>query len=163
MNHSIKVGFSFGLTSAVITTLGLMMGLYASTESKAVVISGVLLIATADALSDSLGIHLSEEAESKHTKKEVWQSTFSTFIFKFLFACVFVLPLLIFDLYLAVIVNIILGFFMLGIFSYAIASEQNIKRILVVIEHFAVAILVLILTYLIGHFINCWVESKPNI
>lgn len=163
MNHSIKVGFSFGLTSAVITTLGLMMGLYASTESKLVVISGVLLIATADALSDALGIHLSEEAENKHTKKEIWQSTFSTLIFKFLFASVFVVPLIILELQAAVIANIILGFFMLGIFSYSLASEQKVNKLYVVVEHFAVAIIVLILTYLIGHYINSWVEGKPNI
>ncbi|GAI31399.1 unnamed protein product, partial [marine sediment metagenome] len=38
MKHSIKTGFSFGLTSGIITTLGLMVGLHSSTGSKLVVI-----------------------------------------------------------------------------------------------------------------------------
>ena len=78
MKHSLKVGFNFGLTSGIITTLGLMVGLHASTHSKLVVIGGILTIAIADALSDAIGIHIAEESENKHTAKEVWESTFST-------------------------------------------------------------------------------------
>ena len=38
MRTSLKIGFSFGLTSGVITTLGLMVGLHAGTHSKSVVL-----------------------------------------------------------------------------------------------------------------------------
>lgn len=62
MEHSIEVGLSFGLTSAIITTLGLMVGLNAGTHSVSVVIGGVLTIAIADSLSGALGIHVSEES-----------------------------------------------------------------------------------------------------
>ena len=58
MNKFSKKGFSFGLTSAVITTLGLITGLDSSTGSKIVVISGILTIALADAFSDALGMHM---------------------------------------------------------------------------------------------------------
>ena len=75
MKHSIKKGFSFGLTSGVITTLGLIVGLHSGTHSKLVVIGGVLVIAVADALSDALGIHISEESENKHTQREIWEAT----------------------------------------------------------------------------------------
>jgi len=34
MNHSVEIGFSFGLTSGIITTLGLMVGLNSGTHSK---------------------------------------------------------------------------------------------------------------------------------
>ena len=66
MNHSIKTGFSFGLTSGIITTLGLIVGLNSGTGSKLVVLGGILTIAIADAFSDALGIHISEESENKH-------------------------------------------------------------------------------------------------
>ena len=59
MEHSLKVGFSFGITSGIITTLGLMVGLNSSTNSKVAVIGGILIIAIADAFSDALGIHIS--------------------------------------------------------------------------------------------------------
>ena len=60
--HSLRIGFSFGLTSGIITTLGLMVGLHAGTHSRLAVIGGILTIAIADAFSDALGIHISEES-----------------------------------------------------------------------------------------------------
>ena len=41
MKASWKTGLSFGLTSGVITTLGLMVGLHAGTHSRAVVLGGM--------------------------------------------------------------------------------------------------------------------------
>ncbi|UCE51174.1 MAG: hypothetical protein JSV31_18140 [Desulfobacterales bacterium] len=48
MQDSLRTGISFGLTSAVITTLGLMVGLHSGTHSKIVVLAGILTIAIAD-------------------------------------------------------------------------------------------------------------------
>ncbi|MBH0196170.1 MAG: hypothetical protein HP494_11385, partial [Nitrospira sp.] len=64
MKASWKTGLSFGLTSGVITTLGLMVGLHSGTHSRAIVIGGILTIAIADAMSDALGIHVSEESNN---------------------------------------------------------------------------------------------------
>jgi len=86
MKHSLKIGFSFGLTSGIITTLGLIVGLHSGTHSKLVILGGILIIAIADAFSDALGIHISEESEGKHTTKEIWESTIATFLAKFVFA-----------------------------------------------------------------------------
>jgi len=72
MKDSMRTGISFGLTSAVITTLGLMVGLHSGTHSKIVVLAGVLTIAIADAFSDALGIHVSEEADNTRTARQVW-------------------------------------------------------------------------------------------
>jgi len=83
MKHSVKVGFSFGITSAVITTLGLMVGLYSSTNSRLVVVGGILMIAIADAFSDSLGIHISEESEGRHTKNKYGSLLFLLFSLSF--------------------------------------------------------------------------------
>ena len=80
MKHSVKTGLCFGLTSGIITTLGLIVGLHSGTGSKLVIIGGILTIAVADAFSDALGIHISEESENKHTAREIWQSTTSTFL-----------------------------------------------------------------------------------
>ena len=72
LKHSIKIGFSFGLTSGIITTLGLMVGLHYGTGSKLVVLGGILTIAIADAFSDALGIHMAEESENIHSSKEIY-------------------------------------------------------------------------------------------
>jgi len=44
-------GLSFGVTSGVITTFGLMIGLYSGTNSRLAVVGGILIIAFADAFS----------------------------------------------------------------------------------------------------------------
>lgn len=154
MRHSIKIGFSFGLTSGVITTLGLIVGLHSSTHSKLVVISGVLIIAIADAFSDALGIHISEESENKHTEKEIWASTLSTFFTKFIFALTFVIPVILFPLSTAIIISVIWGLFIISIFSFKIASEQKKNSLRVVLEHLIISIIVIVTTHYIGDWVN---------
>lgn len=154
MKHSIKTGLSFGLTSGVITTVGLMVGLHSGTHSRLVVIGGILIIAIADAFSDALGIHMSEESEIKHTPKDIWESTASTFLSKFVFALTFVVPLLLFQLLTAIIVNVAWGLTLLGIFSFYIAKEQKISPWKVIAEHVIIALIVIITTHYAGDCIS---------
>ena len=128
MKHSLKTGLSFGLTPGIITTLGLMVGLNSSTHSKLVVLGGILTIAIADGFSDALGIHISEESENKHTIKEIWESTIYTFLFKFIFALTFIIPILLFQLSTAIIISVIWGLSLLGIlyvFSRSASSSSS--------------------------------------
>ncbi|MBA7684124.1 hypothetical protein ES703_92514 [subsurface metagenome] len=155
MKHSLKTGFSFGITSGIITTLGLIVGLHSGTHSKLVIIGGILTIAIADAFSDALGIHISEESENRHTTKEIWQSTFSTLFSKFIFAMTFVIPILLFRLPIAIIVSMAWGLSLLGIFSLYIAKEQRAKAWKVILEHEFIAIIVIVLT----HFVGKWIAS----
>jgi VIT1/CCC1 family predicted Fe2+/Mn2+ transporter len=154
IKHSIKTGFSFGLTSGVITTLGLIVGLNAGTRSELAVIGGILTIAVADAFSDALGIHISEESEIKHTAREIWESTASTFLSKFVFAMTFVVPILLFPLITAIIISIVWGLFLLGIFSFYIAREQKVKPWRVIMEHLIIAFVVIIVTNFVGDLIR---------
>jgi VIT1/CCC1 family predicted Fe2+/Mn2+ transporter len=150
MRHSLKVGFSFGSTSGIITTLGLMVGLHSGTHSRIAVLSGILTIAIADAFSDALGIHISEESENKHNAKEIWESTIFTFLSKFVFASTFIVPLLLFNLSTAVIVCLIWGFSLLGIFSFYLAKSQKTKPFPVVAEHLLIALAVIAITHYLG-------------
>ena len=154
MKHSLKVGFSFGLTSGIITTLGLMIGLYSGTHSKLAVLGGILTIAIADAISDALGIHISEESENKHTAKEIWESTISTFFSKFIFASTFIIPVLLFELSTAIVVSVIWGLSLLSILSFSIAKKQKGKPWKAVAEHLIIAVVVIVVTYYVGDWIG---------
>ncbi|MHA1557471.1 MAG: hypothetical protein ACTSPM_11120 [Candidatus Heimdallarchaeota archaeon] len=154
MKHSYKVGFSFGLTSGIITTLGLMVGLYSSTNSQLVVIGGILTIAIADSLSDSLGIHISEESEINHTSKEIWESTFSTLLCKFIFSSMFIFPVLLLELRTSIIFCVMFGFMILFILSLYMAKQENTKAWKVIGEHLTIAAVVIILTYCVGYWIS---------
>jgi len=156
MKHSLKVGFSFGITSGVITTLGLMVGLHSGTNSRIAVIGGILIIAVADALSDALGIHISEEFENKHTGKQIWASTIATFFAKFAFALTFVIPVLLLELPIAILVSITWGFLMLSVISYGVSKEQKVSPWKVIGEHLFIASIVIITT----HYLGDWIALK---
>jgi len=125
MRPSIRKGFSFGLTSGIITTLGLIVGLHSGTHSDLVVIGGILAIAIADAMSDALGIHVSEESENKHSAKEIWESTISTLLSKFVFASTFIVPVLFLQLSTAIIVCVIWGLSLIAILSSILLSNRT--------------------------------------
>lgn len=154
MRHSLKTGFSFGLTSGIITTLGLMVGLHSGTHSKLAVLGGVLTIAIADAFSDAMGVHISEESEIKHVAGEIWESTIFTFLFKFVFALSFLVPILLLPLSTAIVVSIAWGLSLLGIFSFIIAEQQKAVPWKVIAEHLAIALVVIILTHYAGDWIG---------
>jgi len=154
MKDSLRKGISFGLTSAVITTLGLIVGLHSGTHSRIVVIAGIVTIAVADALSDALGIHISEEAENTHTAREIWEATVATFLTKFLFAATFLVPVLLLSLSAAIIVNLTWGLSILSVLSYIIARSQGKPPWKIVGEHLVIAMIVIALTNWVGDWIG---------
>lgn len=153
MEKALKTGLGFGLTSGVITTLGLMVGLYAGTNSKLAVMGGILTIAIADAFSDALGIHVSKEYEGQYSKTKIWKATISTLIFKFIFASLFIIPILALDeLVIAILTNIALGLLTITVFSFVVAKKgQELK---VMAEHLTIAALVVIATNYTGYWIK---------
>ncbi len=153
MLKGLKIGLGFGLASAVITTLGLMLGLAASTGSKLVVIAGILTIAIADSFSDALGVHIAKESEGKLSAREVWQATFFTFLFKALFALSFLIPVIFLPINLALYASFAWGTIILIVQSYKLARDNKTKAREVIFEHLMIAILVMALTYFAGRFI----------
>ncbi|KYK38020.1 MAG: hypothetical protein HXS46_15385 [Theionarchaea archaeon] len=153
MRHSIKTGLSFGLTSGIITTLGLMVGLHSGTQSEIAVMGGILTIAIADAFSDALGIHISEESENKHTQREIWESTLSTFFFKFVFALTFLFPVLLLELSTAIVVSIVWGLLVLSILNFSLAREQKANPWRMTAEHLLIALVVIAITHYVGDFV----------
>lgn len=154
MKDSLRTGVSFGLTSAVITTLGLMVGLHSGTGSKLVVLGGVLTIAIADAFSDALGIHVSEESENVHTTKQIWAATIATFLSKLVFALTFIVPVLLLPLSAAVVVSVAWGLSILAILSYFMARAQGERPWKIIGEHVLIAGVVIAVTHWVGHWVS---------
>jgi len=153
-NKSILSGMSFGFTSGVITTLGLILGLNASTESKLAIIGGILTIAFADAMSDSLGMHVSQESAGQVRKSNLWWAAISTFLTKLLSALTFVGPFILLPTTTAVIVCIVWGLFLLTVFSYTLAIETKEKPAAVIREHVSISVVVIIASTIIGELLK---------
>jgi VIT1/CCC1 family predicted Fe2+/Mn2+ transporter len=160
MKASWTTGLSFGLTSGVITTLGLMVGLHSGTHSRAVVIGGILTIAIADAMSDAVGIHVSEESKNSGSAIQVWEATLATFISKFVIAVTFVIPVLIRPLDQAVVISLIWGLLLLAVLSFFVARAQAIAPWKVIGEHLIIALCVVAITHAVGDWAQGFVEAE---
>ena len=121
MMEGLWKGFGFGITSGVITTLGVIVGLHSGTQSELAILVGILVLAVADSLSDAIGIHISEEAENEHTTHELWQSAFFTFVSKLCVALSFVFPLQLFELYTAILASVVWGLLLISVFIFSSA------------------------------------------
>lgn len=159
LKGSFKTGLSFGLTSGIITTLGLIVGLHSGTHSKLVVIGGIMTIAVADAFSDALGMHVSQESENQHSPREIWESTLATFVAKLLFALTFLVPILLLPIASAIVVSVGWGLFLLGLFSFYMAKDQQVPPWTVIAEHVVIALIVITITHYVGHWIEATFRS----
>lgn len=153
MRGGINTGVHFGLTSGVITTLGLIVGLHSGTHSTLAVIGGILTIAVADAMSDALGIHISKEAENIFSKKQIWLATAATFLTKLVMAGTFIIPVLLLPLTTAMIASVAWGLLVLTFLSLMLARSQRVSPFPVIAEHVGIALAVVIITHFIGDWI----------
>jgi VIT1/CCC1 family predicted Fe2+/Mn2+ transporter len=153
MRESIKTGVSFGITSGIITTLGIMIGLNAATNLKLAVIGGIITVAIADAFSDALGIHIAQESSKRNGKKAIWEATASTFLTKLIVALSFLIPILTLNLATAIKINIAWGLFLIIIFNYFLAKQRKEKPLTIISEHLTIAVIVIAITFYLGKFI----------
>jgi VIT1/CCC1 family predicted Fe2+/Mn2+ transporter len=154
-SHQATTGVSFGLTTSVITALGMIVGLNSATGDKRAVLAGILVMAIADGMSDAFAIHVSEESEMengerKHTHKEIWLTTFFTFISVLLFTLTFAVPFFFLSLKNATIISMVWGVVLLVGINLYIARITKAKPLPIISEHVGVATLVVILSYFVG-------------
>lgn len=154
MKRAFRIGFSFGLPSGIVTTLGLMVGLNSSTQSQFIVIGGILTIAIADSLSDAMGMHFSQESENHLSHEEIWKSTIFTLLAKFIFSIIFIIPVLFLPLNLAILVSVLMGAYLIFAISLILARERNEDPIKVIGSHLLITISVILIAHFVGIFIS---------
>ncbi len=160
--HQLMTSVSFGITSGVITALGMIVGLHEATSSRLAVFAGIIVMAIADGLADAAGFHIVEEAEvengkAKHTSKEIWMTTFYTFFAVCGFIFTFAIPVLFFELGLAILVDIFWGFFLLIALNIYVARVKKENAAGLVIGHVFLASFVVVVSYFAGKLIAAWI------
>ena len=140
--------YSFGATSAVITGLAVIVGLSRTANPVMGITTALVVIAIADNISDSFGIHVHQESQ-KESIKEVRKTTFTNFVTRVVIVAIFVLPVILFPIKAAVILSIFFGMAVISTISYFIAKEQKAKPFRVVFHHLLITALVIIGSYLL--------------
>lgn len=163
-SHQFMAGVFFGLTSGVITALGMIVGLHSATCSRLAVVAGIVIMAFADGLADAAGLHMVEEAEveqgeAKHTQKEIWLTTLFTFLSVFFVILTFAIPLLIFPLKTAVFLSIGWGMLLLILLNFYLAKIKKESPAKLILEHILLAIFVISISYGIGRLIALWIKD----
>ena len=152
--------FSYGITSSVVTSLALIVGLDQINNPKMSIIGALLAIALADNIADSLGIHIYRESQCSKTKNNTRVYTFSNFLTRLTITLLFVLLIMFLPLQYAVLSSIILGLSLLSVLSYLIAVNQKTNPYLQIFQHVGVAVVVLITSHFVGQtIINMFKKS----
>jgi len=140
--------FSFGATSAVITGLAVIIGLSRSANPVIGITTALVVIAIADNISDSFGIHIHQEAQ-KESVKEVRKTTLTNFVTRVAVVSIFVLLVILLPVKAAIALSIFFGMAVISIISYLIAKERKAKPHRIVFQHLLITALVIIGSYLL--------------
>jgi VIT1/CCC1 family predicted Fe2+/Mn2+ transporter len=116
-------------------------------------VSEIVVLAVSDALSDAMGIHVSEEAEDEHSAREIWEASAFTFLSKLSITLTFLVPITLLELQTAVATSAIWGLLLVAFFSFWMAKSQKKNPYKAVAEHIMITILVIILTNYLGFLV----------
>ena len=145
--------YSFGATSAIITSLAIIVGLGGAANSKMSIVATLMVLAVADNISDSLGIHVYRESQFKdHRGNKIY--TLSNFFTRLSITMLFVLLVYFLPMQLAYWSSIIIGMALLCLLSYFIALYHNASPLWEIVEHVGVAVIVLVASNFLGHAIK---------
>jgi len=150
-SHSGLSRFSFGATSAVTSSLVLMVGLNQLGVSGVGMIGALLVIGLADNIADSLGVHIYSESKSKNYTTVDTVTNYLTRLGITMVPIAFVIFL---PMNYAIIASVIVGLAVLAVLSYLIAKAHKLNPYRMVAEHLVVAGLALAVSLLVGSSIK---------
>jgi len=150
-----KIGnVSFGGTAAIVTSVALIFGLDAATATKSAIVSGLLIIALADNLTDALSMHIYQESERRLQPREAFIATWSNFATRLMLALTFVLLVVLLPITSAVIASAVWGLSLLIALTWALARERKVSFVAELGKHCAAALAVILASRGIGAFIT---------
>jgi VIT1/CCC1 family predicted Fe2+/Mn2+ transporter len=145
--------FSFGITSAIVTSLALMLGLDQTRDPRTSIVGALLLIAIADNIADSLGIHIYRESVPG-TEGNPRVNTISNFAVRLGVMMLFVAAVLTLPLTFAIIISVAAGLVLLTVLSYYIALNQKTSIAMSMVHHLGIAVVVIFLSHFLGQLIG---------
>lgn len=151
--------YIFGSSAAIITDVSIIVGLGSAKAGKGPILAGLLTIAIADNISDSLGIHLYKESEGYGAKLSLL-STMLNFLSRLLISCTFVAIVLVFPMAHAVFIGLTWGLLLIVAISCLLSRNNNANPVTEIIKHVLTAVVVIVLSRYLGHIIAAHFLAK---
>jgi hypothetical protein len=150
---------SFGVVSATVTSIGLIIGFGAAGISKATIVAGLFIVALADNLTDSLSIHIYQESEELE-ERAAFKATMSNFAARLSVSLSFVALVLAFSTVTMVVVSLTWGISLLTAISWLVARHRHANIAAEVFKHLAVAAVVIASSQAIGIAISVFASTN---
>ncbi len=126
-----RVGeLAFGITSGILTALGVLATVNGATAATLAVIAAIAGIAVGDSSSDAFGMYMSKISERGASQRTAMRYALATLAGKCLFPFTFILPMIFLPLHLAVWVDYAWGAVALSLLSteQALVAQDSIVR-----------------------------------
>ena len=146
--------FSFGIASGVLTTLGIIIVLDASTVSRVAVIAGIVAVGVADSMSDAFGVYSLKKSERGTSQKNAITASVSTFLGKLICAATFIIPFMVVPTDAAVRISIMWGVLLLILVNFEIAIIQRESIWKTIVLNVFLAMLVMVISYYAGTYLS---------
>ena len=150
--------YIFGSSAAIITDISLIVGLGSARTGKEPILAGLLTIAVADNISDSLGIHMYKESEGYGHKLSLF-STLLNFLSRLLISCTFIAIVLVLPMAHAIVAGLVWGLLLIVLISYLISRSNREKPLKEIAIHLLVAVVVIALSLYLGHAIATYFHA----
>jgi VIT1/CCC1 family predicted Fe2+/Mn2+ transporter len=151
--------YIFGSSAAIITDVSLIVGLGSARTGKAPILAGLLTIAVADNISDSLGIHMYKESEGCGERLSLL-STVLNFLSRLLISCTFVAIVLVLPMNHAILVGLVWGLLLIILISYLISRSNKDNPATEIIKHVMTAVIAIALSRYLGYVIAAHFYAK---
>lgn len=143
---------SYGGTAGIVTSMSLIIGLDSASASTAAIVSGLLIVALADNLTDALSIHIYQESEHL-APREAFRSTVTNFAARLLVSLTFVLFVLLLPMASAILAVVAWGLCLIVALTTIIARERKANVAVEIAKHVSVALVVILASKAIGSWI----------
>ncbi len=140
---------SFGGPAAIVTSMALIVRLGTATTAKAAIIGSLLVIGLADNLTDSLSVHIYQEAEPL-AHRQALHTTIANYIARLTVTATFVLLVLLLPMQTSAFAAIAWGLFLLSGLSYLLAKARQVSATGEIFKHAGVALGVIVMSKAIG-------------
>jgi vacuolar iron transporter family protein len=148
---------SFGSTSAIVTSMGLIVGLDVATASRRALVSSLLIVALADNISDSLSIHVYQESERLESRA-AFRATLTNFVARLLVALTFVGLAVWLPQWALAPASLGWGLLLLGGLSAQLARDRGVGVGGEIGKHLGVAVAVIVVSREVASMIAAYVR-----
>ena len=145
---------TFGSMDAIITVLGVIVGLGVIGDRTAVFV-GILVAGIANSFGNAWGFHISEETENMHTRREVWMSTLFSFTGTLISTLILLMPVLLLPLGQAMLASVLIGVAMIILIGLGVGRIRGLDSpgcLKLVVEYVGISLVVIAIAYVLGQF-----------